>query len=200
MEIKEISLNLEDKPRGKNGNKNGKNGIREILPKVPKKRVITTSKNWVIKEENLGSLAQLKYVQDILENINTCHIINDTSDDNILKIIENQIHQKLSGYKNQDIKKGLFKEDLFIKYEQVLQKMLECENQCYYCKDFVLVLYENVREPKQWTLERIYNTMGHNSDNVVIACLDCNLRRRTIYHERYLFTKQLQIKKTTESL
>ena len=44
---------------------------------------------------------------------------------------------------------------------------------------------------KQWTLERIDNGMGHNKDNVEIACLLCNLRRRTMYHERYVFTKQM---------
>jgi hypothetical protein len=26
---------------------------------------------------------------------------------------------------------------------------------------------------------------------VEIACLNCNLRRRTMYHERYVFTKQM---------
>ena len=59
----------------------------------------------------------------------------------------------------------------------------------------VNVLYKNVREPLQWTLERIDNDYGHNHDNVTIACLECNLRRRTMYHERYVFTKQLVIKK-----
>jgi hypothetical protein len=45
----------------------------------------------------------------------------------------------------------------------------------------------------QWTLERIDNDLGHNKNNVEIACLNCNLRRRTMYHERYLFTKELNI-------
>ena len=53
------------------------------------------------------------------------------------------------------------------------------------------MIYEEVRDPKQWTLERIDNTRGHNSDNVEIACLTCNLRRRTMYHERYILTKQM---------
>ena len=46
---------------------------------------------------------------------------------------------------------------------------------------------------KQWSLERIENQYGHNKENVEIACLSCNLGRRTMYHERYLFTKQLEI-------
>jgi hypothetical protein len=66
---------------------------------------------------------------------------------------------------------------------------------CYYCKESVVLLYEYVRDPKQWTLERIDNSRGHNKDNVEIACLQCNLRRRCMYHERYLFTKQMNIVK-----
>jgi len=62
----------------------------------------------------------------------------------------------------------------------------------------VSVLYEIVREPMQWTLERINNDFGHNYGNVEIACLNCNLHRRTMYHERYLFTKELNIIKKSE--
>lgn len=50
-----------------------------------------------------------------------------------------------------------------------------------------------LEKPKQWTLDRIDNDIGHYSDNVVIACLSCNLHRKTMYHERFLFTKQLNI-------
>ena len=101
----------------------------------------------------------------------------------------------MGGYKAQDIKKDKYDESLFIKHDQVLQLMTESENLCFYCKEKVYVLYENVREPKQWTLERIDNDHGHNEGNVVIACLACNLRRRTMHYERYLFTKQLTISK-----
>jgi RNase P subunit RPR2 len=79
--------------------------------------------------------------------------------------------------------------------EKVLDLMIESENRCFYCKNRVHILYEYVREPNQWTLERIDNKSGHNKTNVVIACLNCNLHRRTMYHERYVFTKQLNIVK-----
>jgi 5-methylcytosine-specific restriction endonuclease McrA len=65
--------------------------------------------------------------------------------------------------------------------------------ECFYCNQKVQIIYENVREPKQWSLERIDNEYGHNNTNVVIACLHCNLKRKTMYHERFLFTKQMQI-------
>ena len=48
-----------------------------------------------------------------------------------------------------------------------------------------------------WTLERINNDFGHNYGNLEIACLSCNIKRRTMYHERFVFTKQLIIVKHT---
>ena len=71
--------------------------------------------------------------------------------------------------------------------------MHSCKLICYYCNQSTLLLYENVREKKQWTLDRIDNDIGHNENNVVIACLECNLRRRRTNTSAFLFTKQLTI-------
>jgi len=54
-----------------------------------------------------------------------------------------------------------------------------------------MILYSHVREPRQWTLDRLDNSIGHNRGNVEITCLDCNLRRGTKNFERYLETKRL---------
>ena len=83
----------------------------------------------------------------------------------------------------------------FIDISFVISKLIECPT-CYYCKDNVQLIYEFVREPKQWTLDRIDNSHGHNRNNVEISCLRCNLRRRIMHHERFVFTKQLVIKKS----
>ena len=58
------------------------------------------------------------------------------------------------------------------------------------------ILYEKTREQKQWTLDRINNDIGHNTDNVVISCLECNLKRRKTNQSAFLFTKQLNLVKT----
>ena len=59
-----------------------------------------------------------------------------------------------------------------------------------------MLLYEKLREPRQWTLERLDNNYGHNKGNLEISCLKCNIDRKTMYHERFMFTKELKIIKT----
>ena len=54
-------------------------------------------------------------------------------------------------------------------------------------------MYDNVREKKQWTLDRLDNDQGHNRDNIVIACLDCNLKKRTMDDDKFKFSKQMRI-------
>ena len=109
------------------------------------------------------------------------------------KEIERELKKKLSSYKTQDIKKKRFDTDLFISLFSLIEKLVISKLKCYYCKNDVVVLYNHVRYPKQWTLDRINNDMGHNTDNVVIACLECNLKRRCINDKKFLFTKQMNI-------
>ena len=186
MEVKGIHIDpsLFEKKKTK---KEKENLSKTVEPKIPKKRVITTQERWRFSPEQLNPLKQLEYVQQIVGET--------VVDENPCRFIKQQIQQKLGGYRAQDVKKEKYDETVFIKHDRVLKLMIESENLCFYCKGAVHVLYENVREPKQWTLERLNNDFGHNDGNVVIACLACNLRRRTMQYERYLFTKQLTISK-----
>jgi hypothetical protein len=61
------------------------------------------------------------------------------------------------------------------------------------------VLYDISREMKQWTVDRIDNNLGHNNDNFHLACLECNLKRRRRTDEKFLFTKKLNLIKSTEN-
>ena len=79
--------------------------------------------------------------------------------------------------------------------EQVLEKIVACKLTCHYCKEHMMIVYADNRDPKQWTLDRINNDMGHNTENVVISCLQCNLKRRTTNMKKFLFTKQMKIVK-----
>ena len=57
------------------------------------------------------------------------------------------------------------------------------------------IFYQIARDLEQWTLDRIDNAKPHQNDNVIICCLDCNLKRKTINKDKFLFTKQLKIVK-----
>ena len=104
-----------------------------------------------------------------------------------------QIEKKICSYKQQDIDKQILNNEKLINIQYIVDKLLETEIKCYYCKCEMYILYKNVRDPKQWTVDRINNDLGHNNDNVVLACLDCNLKRRCKSADKFLFTKQLNI-------
>ena len=133
---------------------------------------------------------------DFMENLYTLR--KKEGHNEVQEEIRRQINYKINSYKGQDVKKGLLLELDFVDYDYVLNLLIDKQLKCFYCREDVLLLYNYVRENKQWTLERIDNKIGHNRGNVEIACLLCNLRRRTMYHERYVFTKQLCVVKMDE--
>ena len=110
-------------------------------------------------------------------------------------IVKKEIKKKLSSYKQQDRSKKKLNENKIITADEILEKLVGSKLKCYYCKEDIRILYEEVRDDKQWTLDRIDNSIGHNEDNVVICCLKCNLQRRVRDDEKFKFTKQLKLKK-----
>ena len=191
--IKYINIDISSNNSNEDSSKI-KTKTRDIsIKKEKQKRVVTTTTKWCT-DQSIED--QLKYIQQIHHSLDSCL---DPDPDNqpslIYKLIVQQINQKICGYRSQDIHKKLLSESEFVDIKKVVYLMIECKNLCFYCKQSVQVLYDHVREPMQWTLERINNSFGHNKTNVVIACLNCNLHRKTMHHERYVFTKQLKIVK-----
>ena len=103
------------------------------------------------------------------------------------------IKKKISSYQMQDKKKEKLDISKFITYNELIEKMVASKMRCYYCRQKMLFFYKYVREPLQWTLDRLDNTRGHNHDNIVISCLKCNLERRTRNDKKFLFSKQMRI-------
>ena len=112
------------------------------------------------------------------------------------EIIIKEIERKIAGYKQQDMKKNIYHEEEIIQFQQVMEKFIECQLKCYYCFQHMKLLYKIVRDSQQWTLDRIDNSLGHTQANVVICCLECNLKRRVQSSKNYLFTKQLKLVKS----
>ncbi len=158
-----------------------------LLALLPEKPVV----NDVLNEEPLNKdvLNEEPLNKDVLDK-DVCSVDKD-----VCREMKRQIQNKISSYKMQDIQKKKYDDDKFVDFQFVISLLVDKKLSCFYCKESVYLFYNYVRENKQWTLERIYNERGHNTDNVEIACLNCNLRRRTMYHERYLFTKQLSVVK-----
>jgi len=164
---------------------------KEIVPKPKEKSVRKVMEEWKLDPKYLEREVQLECV----------NIMNDgikTADPEMCQEFRRQVSAKISGYKSQDTKKGLYDESLFVKFEDVVKLMADRKMTCFYCRKQALLFYEYVRDNCQWTLDRIDNERGHNNGNLEIACLNCNLRRRTMYHERYVFTKQMSVVKMVE--
>ena len=105
------------------------------------------------------------------------------------------IDTKVNGYKQQDIRRSLLNKETLVTRKEVLSKLKQCELRCHYCKCEVKVLFRTVRDPKQWTLDRVDNDSGHSSANTVIACLSCNLKRRRLDKEVFENTRNIVVRK-----
>ena len=92
-------------------------------------------------------------------------------------------------------KKGGTISENVIDLSGIIEELHKCKLVCYYCTQSVLLLYKNQRDPKQWTLDRIDNDIGHVKNNVHIVCLQCNLKRKRQNDKNFLFTSQLTINK-----
>ena len=151
------------------------------LQKEKKKKIETNT--WGLNEEELSYKTQL----DILKNIYS-------SDKNKLNsFIISHIKTKISSYKQQDMLKNMFLEPEFVTFEHVIDLLNACDLKCHYCSCETYLLYEFVREMKQWSLDRINNDIGNNKNNLVMACLECNLKRRRTNTDAFFMTKNLTI-------
>jgi poly-D-alanine transfer protein DltD len=187
------------------------NKKREEANKKTKERVLKTvakTEEWAaLMLSHLSHNAQKHVVDECLrvlgggdgnEPITATAVVtalSESADKSPAKILCRLIRIKQQGYKAQDQEKEKYDAAKFADLATILNKMREAELNCFYCREPVKVFYEFCRDPKQWTLERIDNEYGHNGDNVELACLQCNVRRRTMYYERYQVTKQCVIRK-----
>jgi len=108
-----------------------------------------------------------------------------------------ELKKKINGYKTQDQKKERYHEQSFINQEELYEKLVVSKLKCHYCGKNVKVIYKYVRDELQWTLDRIDNDLGHSSENTIICCLKCNLKRRVLDSKKFEFTQKLKLIKGT---
>ena len=102
------------------------------------------------------------------------------------------MEKKMAGYKRQDLKHAIYSQAHFVSVEEVAA-LRSANGKCAYCGEVMTAAGK--RNMKQWTLDRIDNRYGHNSGNVVLACLACNLQRKNRSVSAFKFTKQLVVVK-----
>lgn len=161
----------------------GKKNIDAFVPKKNRKRL--ESKKW----ENISYFKDMDMKKQI-ELLNRLYLNEEYEG---RKFVEREVQRKLASYKTQDLKNEIYDKNYFIKYDDTLEKLVISKLKCYYCKCECKLMYENVREKKQWTLDRTDNDEGHNKNNVVICCLECNIKRGTLDDEKFKFAKQMKI-------
>jgi hypothetical protein len=108
------------------------------------------------------------------------------------------LKKKLSSYKQQDIKKHYHDINNFITLENIIEKLVSCSMKCYYCNANTHILFKNVREESQWTLDRLNNYDEHSNANTIICCLKCNLQRRRKNSTKFKLSKQMNVIKKIE--
>jgi hypothetical protein len=184
---------MEDVPSNKTINIVGTTN-RYMIKKLTQNKALERKRikraKWDLSQEEMQFSNQLKVINEMFFD-NLCD--NKIYNNEMSKIITQQINQKIAGYKNQDLTKKMFDVQNFIIFTDIITRMNKCELTCYYCKQEMVVLYDISREMKQWTVDRIDNNKGHDKDNFHLACLECNLKRRKQSDDKFLFTKQLNI-------
>ncbi len=189
---------------------------KKIVEKEKKKRKITQAHRW----RDISVCEQMDLLNELVQTLTACAIPSESPETNqtstplatllsntenptlpkvvrqngyseTKKLLVSQLSQKLSGYKSQDMEKKKYSEKEFIQPHQLFCLLKESKMECCYCHEPMNMLYEHVREPKQWSLDRIDNDKGHNHDNVCISCLSCNLKRKTIHYPRFFQSKHM---------
>ena len=155
----------------------GKRNTDKLLNvKEPKRDDFTLDEKFLDFKVQLDALRQL-YLGSLFDGV-----------DDVVKVLE----KKRKGYKYQDVNKNKYDEKKFIQFDTMIELLLTSQLKCKYCRQHVLLFYDNVGEKKQWTLDRIDNVCGHNEENVVVSCLECNVKRQDINYERFKMAKDIR--------
>jgi hypothetical protein len=100
------------------------------------------------------------------------------------------ISKKRTGYKQQDVANHIYDPRWFVTNEEITELLVASKLKCFYCRANCWINYTEPHYSNQWTLDRISNDQGHNRQNVVIACLKCNLERGTKCGNKFKLGKQ----------
>ena len=95
------------------------------------------------KNKTVSTLNNKEYLLNPLNHISIVNrlYLNETFEGS--KAAQKHINKKISSYKQQDSKKNKLSIKNFIKQEELLEKLVISKLKCYYCRNKVLLFYEN---------------------------------------------------------
>lgn len=161
----------------------GKNNLDKLLKKEPKR---SDSIIPIVGDQYNSRYSQIQLINCIYLNLECGEH---------MELIKKILMKKLKGYLYQDKKKYVFSPKKFITFDKMIERLVESQLKCFYCNCDLTMIYDNCRQKNQWTLDRIDNNCGHNTDNILISCLECNLKRRDMDKDKFYFTQNMEIKK-----
>jgi len=149
------------------------------------------------RKKPCGAAAAIPYeIYDISQSlVLTTLKVSHPSENETLKYITREINTKRKAYIYQDKQHNIYDPRYSITTDRIVELLVDSGLLCHYCREICQVAYKEAMCRRQWTLDRIDNNYGHNDTNVVIACLDCNLKRGTMDAERFRMGKQFTFRK-----
>ena len=96
---------------------------------------------------------------------------------------EINVKNKVASYTRQDIKMNRVTDEN-VTVEDVERKLKESCMRCFYCGIKMIKMETSGRI--QWTLDRKENHIAHTDANTVVACLQCNLKKRRQETQRFI--------------
>ena len=166
-----------------------------IERKVPKSRM-TLPDDFYNADQSLGLVILKQQIADISLGVSPpAKVTIDPDNARLLSYMIREIDMKRKAYIYQDKHHEIYDPRYSITTDRIVELLVAAELLCFYCREICQVTYKEAMCRRQWTLDRVDNNYGHNDTNVVIACLDCNLKRGTMDAERFRQGKQFTFRK-----
>lgn len=161
-----------------------------IERKIPKTRT-TLPERFYTSDQSLGLILLKEHIAPISLGV----MPKDIDNARFVSYIIREIDTKRKAYIYQDKHHEIYDPRYSITTDRIVELLVAAELMCFYCREICQVTYKEAMCRRQWTLDRTDNNYGHNDTNVVIACLDCNLKRGTMDAERFRQGKQFTFRK-----
>ena len=139
-------------------------------PKIPRKKIGSQTDHWILTSQTYSTQeSQIQLIRELMATL-TLSSAPDKDKNDAANILLTHLKTKQSGYRSQDTVKKFYDPERFVQIPDIVALLIESNLSCFYCQKWATLFYENVRDPRQWSLERLSNDEGHNRENVVIAC------------------------------